>query len=67
VKKFSMPSGRVFEFRLEAFNIFNHNNFSVPSSTTIFTGTGTRVASAGRITSTITPSRQVQLGFKLVF
>ena len=68
VKNFRRANGQRFEFRLEAFNIFNRANFSVPSSMTIFAGSGaTRVASAGRITSTVTPSRQVQLGFKFVF
>lgn len=66
-KKVAMGSTRHAEFRLEAFNIFNRANFSTPSSTVIFTGGRTRVGSAGLITRTITPSRQVQLGFKFVF
>ena len=68
VKSFQATGGQRFEFRLEAFNIFNRANFSTPSSTTIFAGNGNnRVASAGNITNTITPSRQIQLGFKFVF
>jgi hypothetical protein len=61
-------SGRV-EFRLEAFNVLNRANFGAPSLTA-FAGTsdGERpFATFGRITSTVTSARQVQLGARLVF
>lgn len=61
------------ELRAEAFNLFNHPNFSIPSQRTVFsgvnaaTGAGIRVASAGLITTTQTFSRQLQFGLKLMF
>ena len=67
VKHVELASGRRLEFRAEVFNIFNRANFSTPSVTTIFNSDRTRVAAAGRITSTVTPSRQAQFGIKYVF
>ena len=61
-------SGRV-EFRLEAFNVLNRANFGAPSLTA-FAGTsdGERpFATFGRITSTVTSARQIQLGARVVF
>ena len=54
------------QFRLEAFNAFNWVNLGLPD-TTIFTAPGQRNPTAGRIRSTATPARQVQLGFKFLF
>jgi hypothetical protein len=60
------------QFRAELFNILNHTNLSYPAST-LFTGTpsatGTlgRVSTAGQITSYAVPSREIQLGLKLIF
>ncbi len=56
-----------FEFRAEVFNITNHPNFQVPSARALFKGSGGRIGSAGRINSTMTPSRQVQLSLRLEF
>ena len=53
------------QLRLEAFNALNRANFGLPLST-VFDSRG-RVGSAGRITSTVTPARQMQFGAKLVF
>ena len=55
-----------FQFRAELFNVLNRANFSVPASS-VFNGSGGRVGSAGTITSTIAPSRQIQFGMKLLF
>jgi hypothetical protein len=57
---------------VEAFNLPNHPNFAVPSGRTAFTGVnadGTPIIAPtwGRITSTVTTSRQIQLGLKLAF
>jgi hypothetical protein len=54
------------QFRLEAFNAFNWVNLGLPDAT-IFTSAGVRNPTAGRIRSTATPARQVQLGFKFLF
>jgi hypothetical protein len=72
VKSFAMGGGRRVEARIEVFNLPNHPNFAVPSGRTIFTGAnadGSPIVAPtwGRITSTVTTSRQVQLGAKFVF
>ena len=57
------------EFRLEAFNVLNRANFGVPSLTA-FAGTSDSerpFATFGRITSTVTSSRQIQIGARVVF
>src|SRR5262249_38756479 len=54
------------EFRAEFFNILNHANFDLPSGQ-IFDGTGQYLGSAGRISSTVNTSRQIQFGLKLIF
>jgi hypothetical protein len=54
------------QFRLEAFNAFNWVNLGLPEAT-IFNEPGVRNPTAGRIRSTATPARQVQLGFKFLF
>ncbi len=57
----------VAQFRIEAFNAFNWVNLGVPTANVLFHQDGSRFAGAGRITSTSTPARQVQLGLKLMF
>jgi Carboxypeptidase regulatory-like domain/TonB dependent receptor-like, beta-barrel len=54
------------QFRLEAFNAFNWVNYGLPGAT-IFDDGGVRNPQAGRITTTSTPARQVQLGLKFTF
>lgn len=54
-------------FRIEAFNVTNHPNFQIPSGLSLFTSSLKRVGSAGRISETATPSRQLQLAAKLSF
>jgi hypothetical protein len=54
------------EFRAEFFNILNHPMFNAPGAG-IFSGTGVRNPSAGQITSTSRPSRQIQLALKFTF
>ena len=60
------------QFRAEFFNVFNHTNLSLPIST-LFTGTPSptavlgRVANSGQILTAAVPSREVQLGLKLIF
>ena len=66
-KNVQMTSGRRVELRLETFNVLNRANFSVPTGRTLFQPSGARIGSAGIVTRTVTPSRQVQLGIKYVF
>ena len=54
------------QLRAEMFNIFNRANFANPSQIVVFDAAGP-VASAGRITSTVTSSRQLQFGMKVMF
>jgi hypothetical protein len=61
-------SGRV-EIRLEAFNVLNRANFGVPELRA-FAGQADNeapLATFGRITNTVTSSRQIQLGIRAVF
>lgn len=59
-KNIPFGEGRRVQFRTEAFNLFNHTNFGTPV---------TDIASPlfGRITSTSTPSRQIQFGLRVEF
>jgi len=50
--------------RVEAFNVTNHPNFNIPSGLNLFSSSGRRVGSAGRITSTSTMSRQLQMAVR---
>lgn len=72
VKSFTLNRNRTLQLRIEAFNLPNRANFAVPSGRTAFTGVaadGSPVVAPtwGRITSTVTTSRQVQLGAKISF
>ena len=54
------------QLRAEFFNILNHPNFAPPLvNNAVFTETGAPIGAAGRITSTQTSSRQIQLGVRL--
>jgi hypothetical protein len=55
------------QVRLELFNLFNRANFSVPSGRAVFNTNGTIREDAGRITSTSTSARQIQLGVKVIW
>jgi hypothetical protein len=65
-KRFRLTERVTAQFRTEMFNSTNRPNFAIPSQRAVFATTG-RVGSAGRITSTLTSARQLQLGLKLVF
>jgi Carboxypeptidase regulatory-like domain len=59
-KKLLFTESRQLWFRAEFFNIVNHPQFALPASTIGSTGVGT-------ISATARPSRQIQLGLKLLF
>jgi len=60
------------QFRAELFNVLNHTNLSFPAGA-LFTGTPSptttlgRASTGGQITTYAAPSREIQLGLKLVF
>ena len=56
------------EFRLEAFNLLNRANFG-PPALVAFSGTDGEppLSTLGRITTTVTSARQIQLGMKVYF
>ena len=55
--------------RAESYNLTNHPNFAVPSgdNLSLFDSQGQRLETAGRITSTTTTSRQIQLSLRWSF
>ncbi len=56
------------QFRAEFFNFLNHTNFAPPlDNRNIFDSTGNPIGNAGLITSTQTPSRQIQFALKLIW
>ena len=59
------------QLRVEAFNVFNHANFQAPTRNNTFGGrfgfNQESPGTAGLLDSTATPSRQVQLGAKVIF
>jgi outer membrane receptor protein involved in Fe transport len=68
VKSLPLDRAQSLQIRLEAFNVFNRPNFAVPSGRIAFTNAAGDVApNWGRITSTVTTSRQIQLGLKYAF
>lgn len=54
------------QFRGEFFNMLNHPNFGKPDAN-VFTANRQRAATAGLITNTVTTSRQIQFGLKIMF
>jgi hypothetical protein len=66
-KVLRLGSDQRLELRAEVFNLFNRANFAVPTNRAIFRAAGQRVATAGVITKTVTPSRQMQFGIKYLF
>jgi hypothetical protein len=58
------------QFRVEAFNIFNHPDFNSPNPSLFTLGaTGSAIPNplAGQITSTVNAPRQIQFALKLLF
>jgi hypothetical protein len=55
------------QIRLEAFNALNWVNLGLPDASVLFNTDGTHRTGAGRITSTATAARQLQLGVRVRF
>jgi outer membrane receptor protein involved in Fe transport len=56
------------QIRGEFFNVINHANFQSPiANSTLFNQDGSPTNGAGAINSTSTPSRQIQLGLKVIW
>ena len=69
IKNTSLGETKSLSFRAEFFNLLNRVNFDRPETarTRIFSSAGTRSGTAGRITSILGTSRQIQLGLKFTF
>ena len=68
-KRIRIRESLTLQFRAEAFNVFNHANFAYPNQV-VFQGSSSSYRyseSAGQITQTATPSRQLQFVLKLLF
>jgi hypothetical protein len=69
VKTFGLSNtGAQVDVRLEGFNVFNRANFG-PPALTAFSGVDGQgpLATFGRIRSTVTSSRQLQVGVRLAW
>jgi hypothetical protein len=68
IKAFPLAAARSIQARIEIFNLFNRANFAVPSGRIAFTNAAGDISPTwGRITSTVTTARQLQLGVKYLF
>lgn len=67
-REFALDSSKRLQFRAEFFNVPNHTNFG-KARAGVFNGTypGRVNPTAGRTTSTVTTSRQIQLALRLSF
>ena len=69
-KQFSLSSireGMRLEYRLEAFNIFNHPQFCGPDTSARFSDTGQLEGNFGQITDACNDPREVQMALKFYF
>jgi hypothetical protein len=64
-KRIAVTEKMNLQFRAECFNVQNRANFGTPNA--IVFSNGAVSPSAGLITSTVTTSRQIQFGLKLMF
>ena len=62
-----VAEGKDIEFRAELFNFLNQLNFGTPNNNVFHDAAGTLDPNVGRITTTSTSMRQVQLGLKFIF
>jgi hypothetical protein len=68
-KSFPVREGWSLQLRFEAFNVFNIQNYDVPSSVTINSNATSTAANVGRVTALAqgTTPRQMQFGVRFVF
>lgn len=63
-----ITEGANLDFHADFFNLLNRANFGTPSSLQVVNpANGQYIAGAGRISNTVTPSRQLQFGLKIIF
>jgi hypothetical protein len=71
MKNIRMSESVNLQLRVESFNVFNHTNFQAPTNNFTFQGrlgfNQVSPGNAGLLDSTAIPSRQVQLGAKIIF
>jgi hypothetical protein len=71
MKNIPMSESVHLQLRVESFNVFNHTNFQAPTNNFTFEGrlgfNQVSPGNAGLLDSTAIPSRQVQLGAKIIF
>jgi hypothetical protein len=65
-KNFKLSEKAKATFRAEMFNVLNRANFGLPTTSAV-NANGTAVGSAGLITYTLTPSRQLQFALRFTF
>ena len=65
-KVFPVTERMKMDFRAEFFNLLNRANFGLPRNL-IFNSNGTIQGNAGRVNNTVSTSRQIQFGLKLLF
>ncbi len=65
-KSVRLGGSRELQLRFECFNLLNRANFGTPQQN-VFNADGTVREDAGRITTTSTSARQIQIGAKLVW
>jgi hypothetical protein len=66
-KAFRVTENQTVRLRGEFFNVTNEANFQIPSGQELFTEQGGRIGSAGRITTTASPARQIQVAIRYEF
>ena len=66
IKSYPFSESGTVQFRAEFFNLFNHANVGLPQPVAK-ERSGSPRGSSGRITDTITTSRQIQFGLKILF
>ena len=67
VKNSAIGGNRKVQLRLDAFNVLNRANFALPQNNVFSANSTVPRADAGRITSTVTTARQLQVAVRFTF